>query len=275
MRRLVGAIRIERAVIGDDADRLALDAGVPAHRRGAVVGAEFSEIGIVDEPRDRLAHIDRPLVVHRHDAEQLFRIVPRRAMRRFVPRGPVPFQIGHDVARDPQRIAVVLGEIIAEARNAGVHLGATEFFFGGDLSCRGLQQRRPRKECAGAAAHHHDVIGQPRLVGAAGGRRPVCDRHHRQAGRRQPRQITKDIAASDKILDAIAQQIGAGALDQLHVGQFIFERQFLHPQRLVEAERLQRAGIDAGIAGADHTPNPGHKSDAGDRTAARDALVGI
>src|SRR6202158_6328945 len=30
MRRLVGAGGIERAVIGDDADRLSLDAGVPA-----------------------------------------------------------------------------------------------------------------------------------------------------------------------------------------------------------------------------------------------------
>ena len=73
MRRLVGAGHIERAVVGDDADRLALDAGVAADGGGAVIGAELGEIGIVDEARDRLAHVDRPLVIHRHDAEQFLR----------------------------------------------------------------------------------------------------------------------------------------------------------------------------------------------------------
>ena len=66
----------------------------------------------------------------------------------------------------------------------------------------------------------------------------------RQAGRRQPRQIAKDVPAADKILHAVAQQIGARAFDQLHVRQLVFQRQFLHPQRLVEAVRLQRAGVD-------------------------------
>ena len=56
--------------------------------------------------------------------------------------GPVPFELGHDVACDPQRVAVVLGEIIAEPGNGRVHLGAAEFFFRRDLSGRGLEQRR-------------------------------------------------------------------------------------------------------------------------------------
>jgi hypothetical protein len=37
MRRLVGAGRIERPVVGDDPDRLAFDAGVAAHGGGAVL----------------------------------------------------------------------------------------------------------------------------------------------------------------------------------------------------------------------------------------------
>ena len=184
-------------------------------------------------------------------------------------------QIAHDVARDPQRIAVVFGEVVAEAGNAGVHLGAAEFFFGGDFAGRGLQQRRPGQERAGAAAHHHDVVGQSGLIGAAGGRRAVRHRHHRQARRRQPRQIAKNVAAADKILDAVAQQIGAGAFDQLHVRQLVLQRQFLHPQRLVEAVGLQRAGIDAGIIGGDHAADAGDEADAGDQPAAGNALVGV
>ena len=114
MRGLVGAGGIERTVIGDDPDRLAFDPRVAAHGGRTVIGAEFGEIGIIDDPRDHLAHIDRPLVVHRHDAEQFLGVMTRRAMRCLVRARPVPFQIGHDVARDAQRIAVVFREIIAK-----------------------------------------------------------------------------------------------------------------------------------------------------------------
>ena len=100
-------------------------------------------------------------------------------------------------------------------------------------------------------------------------------RHHGEASRRQPRQIAKNVAAADKILDAIAQEIGAGALDKLHVRQLVLQRQFLHAQRLVEAEGLQRAGIDTGIIGADHAADAGDEADAGDDAAAGHALVRI
>ena len=196
-------------------------------------------------------------------------------MRRGACAGPVPLQVGHDVARDAQRIAVVLGEIVAEPGNSGVHLGATEFLFGADLAGRSLQQRRPGKKSPRPAAHHHDVIRQPGLVGAAGRGRAMRHRDHRQACRRQPRQIAKDVAAPDKILDPVAQQVGASAFDQLHVRQLVLQRQFLHPQRLVQAVRLQRAGIDAGIVGADHAADAGDEPDAGNQPAAGNALVGV
>ena len=114
MRGLVGAGRIERPVVGDDSDRLAFDPRVSAYSGRTVIGAEFGEIGIIDNPGDHLAHIDRPLVVHRHDAQQLLGIMTRRTMRRLARARPVPFQIGHDVACDTQRIAVVFREIVAE-----------------------------------------------------------------------------------------------------------------------------------------------------------------
>ena len=61
VRRLGGAGRIERAVVGDDADRKALHGGVAAHGRRAVVRLEVEEVGIVGEARDHLAHVDRRL----------------------------------------------------------------------------------------------------------------------------------------------------------------------------------------------------------------------
>ena len=97
-------------------------------------------------------------------------------------------------------------------------------------------------------------------------------RHDRQSRRRQPREIAKDVAATHEILDAVAQQIGAGALDQLHVRQLVLQCQLLHPQGLVEAVRLQRAGIDAGVVGRHHAAHAGDEADAGHDATARHAL---
>jgi len=97
----------------------------------------------------------------------------------------------------------------------------------------------------------------------------------REPGRREPREIAKDVAAADKILDAVAQQIGAGAFDELDVRQLVLQRQLLHAQRLVEAVRLQRAGIDAGIIGADHAADARDEADAGDDATSGHALARI
>ena len=87
--------------------------GMATDRCGAVVGAELDEIGIIDNARDYLSHVDRALVVHRHDAKQFFRIMARLAMWRRTRCGAVPFEAGHDLARDTQGVAVVLGQIVA------------------------------------------------------------------------------------------------------------------------------------------------------------------
>ena len=178
---LVGAGHVERAVVGDDADRLPLDAGMAADGGRAIAGREFGEVGIVDEPRDGLTHVDRALVIHRHDAEQFLRVVTWRPEVVLDRPGPVPFQLRHDLARNTQRIAIVLGEVVAETGNRGVHLGAAEFLFSRNLAGCRLQQRRAGEKGAGAAAHHHDVVGQARLVGAAGRGRAVGDGNDRQA----------------------------------------------------------------------------------------------
>ena len=71
------------------------------------------------------------------------------------------------VAQGPDRVGVVLGEILGEARDRGVHERAAEILLGRDLARGGLEQRRPGQERAGAVAHHHDVIGKPRHVRTA------------------------------------------------------------------------------------------------------------
>ena len=194
------------------------------------------------------------------------------ARRRGVAR---PVDLREDLARHADRVAVVLGQVVAEARDRGVHLGAAQLLFAGDLAGGGLQQRRPGEEGARAAAHHHDVVGQPGLVGAAGGGRAVRDRHHRQAGGRQARQVAEQVAAAHEVLDAVQHQVGAGALDQLHERQLVLERELLDAQLLVQPHRLQRAGVDARVGRGDHAAHARDEADAGDHAAAWHALVEV
>ncbi|MDT4842131.1 hypothetical protein FQZ97_760200 [compost metagenome] len=276
VRGLGGAVGIDRAVVGDDAHRVAFQADVAADGGAAVVLAEGQELRAVGDARDDLAHVHRPAAVGGHEAHQLLGVVARRreGARRLVAR---PVDAAEDGARDAQRVAVVLGQVVAQARDVGVHDGAAQFFLGGDLAGGGLQQRRPGQEGPRAVAHHHDVVRQARLVGATRGRRAVRHGHHRQARGREPREVAEDVAAAHEVLHAVLHEVGARAFHQLDEGQLVLQRDLVQPQLLVQPHGLQRAGVDAGVGGADHAAHARHAPDAGDQAAAGHAFrkVGV
>ena len=163
---------------------------------------------------------------------------------------------------------VVLGQVFAESRNRGVHFGSAELLLGGDFAGGRHQQRRACEEGARALAHHDDHVAQSRHVGAACRARTVLHRDHRDARRRQPRQVAEQRAALHEAFDAIAHQVGAGALDQVDERQLVLQRHFLHPQDLVQAHRLDRAGVDARIARHHHAAHAADESDARHHAAA-------
>ena len=57
-----------------------------------------------------------------------------------------PVQRADDRARDRQRMVIVLREVIGDARDARVHVGAAQLLGADDLAGRGLHQRRPAEE---------------------------------------------------------------------------------------------------------------------------------
>ena len=67
-------------------------------------------------------------------------------------------------------------------------------------------------------------------------------------------------------------QIGPGAFDELDIGQLVDKRDLLGADRLLDAHRMRRAALDAGIVGRDHAARAGHKPDADDRAAAEDVV---
>ena len=215
--------------------------------------------------------------VRRHQAQQFLGVVARRAVGPGGHRGgmAVPLDVGQDLARDAQRVAIVFGQVVAQSGDRGVHLGAAELLLGGDLAGGCLQQRGAGKKGARAPAHEHDVVRQTGLVGPASGRRAVGHGHHRQPGGRHQREVAEGLAAAHEVLDPVGQQVGTGALDELHVGQLVLERDRLGAQDLVQAHGLQRAGVDAGVRGQDHAAQAADVADAGDHTAPGHAARGV
>ena len=179
------------------------------------------------------------------------------------------------VAQRADRVGIVLGEVLGEPRDRGVHQRAAEFLLGRDLAGGGLEQRRPGEERAGAVAHHHDEVGQARHVGAARRRAAVHDREHRDAGGREPRQPRVVRTAEDEVLDAVAQQVGAGRFDEVHERQPVLERELLRALEFLEPHRLQRAGLDARVVDDDHAVRAADHADAGQQPAARHGLLRV
>ena len=64
------------------------------------------------------------------------------------------------------------------------------------------------------------------------------------AGGGELRQIVEDRAAVDEAFDAVAQQVRARGLDQMHERQLVLQRQLLRAQQLLAPHVLDRAGID-------------------------------
>ena len=91
---------------------------------------------------------------------------------------------------------------------------------------------------------------------------------HRQARCRQAGQVAEQAAAQHKALNLVLHQVGPGAFDQVHKGEFVFEGQLLHTQNLFQAPRLNGPGLDARVAGHHHAAHAIDKTDARDHAAA-------
>ena len=186
--------REQHAVVGDDADRVPVEAGEAGDERLAVLALELVELAAVDEPRDDLAHV-------------VGLVARRRARRRTArpastaggdgsARHPTPArrrrQRRDDVAHDLERVLVVLGEVVDDAGAARVQLAAAELLGGDDLADRGLHERRAAEEDRALVAHDHGLVAHRGHVRAAGGARAEHGGDLRDAGGRHPRLVEED-----------------------------------------------------------------------------------
>ncbi len=134
------------------------------HFRG-VLGLEFEVPVAVDDAGDHFFHgIGQAMIGGEQIVEALGGLGGRRA---FGPRGG-----GGKIAKllpdEAQAIGIVLGHVMSDAADGGVHVRAAERFGVDDLPHRALHQIGPAEAHEAGFVHHEDHVAERGQISAAG-----------------------------------------------------------------------------------------------------------
>ena len=248
-------------------DRVAHDPREPGHERRAVAGLELVEVAAVDDPRDDVADVERLAQVGRGDPVQLRRVVQRLARREHVPRRVLApgRHVGEDAARDLEGVLVVVGEVVGDARQAGVDVRAAEVLGRDLLAGRRLHQRRAADEDRAGPLDDHRLVAHRRDVGAARGGRAHDDGDLRDPGRRQVGLVVEDPAEVLAIREHVGlqRQERPARVDEVDARQAVLGGDLLQAQVLLHRHREVRAALDRGVVGDDRDLAAADDPDAG------------
>ena len=100
--------------------------------------------------------------------------------------------MGDDVAHLLERVGVVLGEMVRDAREARVHVAAAELLGGHVLPRRGLHERRTREEDRALVLHDDGLVRHRGHVRAARRARAEHGRDLRKTRRAHARLVVED-----------------------------------------------------------------------------------
>ena len=261
-------LRKEDAVVGDDADRIAPDVREAADDRRPVARLELVKIRTIDDARNDFAHVERLLAVGRNHAVQLVGRIERRARfdeadRRLL----LPVEIADDAPGDGQRVRVVFSQVIDDAGDARMHIGAAKVFGADHFTGRRLDQRGAAEKDGSLILDDDRFIRHRRHIGATGGARAHYGGDLRNALRREIGLVEKD--AAEVLLVGkhliLHRQEGAARIDQVDAGQMVFGSDFLRPQMLLDGQRIVGTALHRRIVGNDHAFDAVDAADAGDQ----------
>ena len=164
-------------LVGDHADRAALDAAEADDEVARPARRELQQRAAVQHARGDLAHVvDAAVALGQHVARILAGRVGRRDQRHAVPADAVG-QEGQQLADQLGGVDVVAGDHVRDAVGA-VHLGPAEIGRRDDLARDALDDLRAGQEHHGLGGHDHEVAQRGR-VGRAAGARARHDADHR------------------------------------------------------------------------------------------------
>ena len=137
------------------------------------------------------------------------------------------------------RVLVVGGQVVGDAREPAVDVGAAQLLGGHLLACRGLHERRPAEEDRAGAAHDHRLVGHGRDVRAAGRARPHDEGDLGDPERRHARLVVEDAAEVLAVGEDVRleRQVRPAGVGQVDAGEPVLLGDLLGAQVLLHGER--------------------------------------
>ena len=161
---------------------------------------------------------------------------------------------------------VVFGEIVGDARQPRVDVGAAELLGGDFLAGRRLHERRAAEEDRPGAPDDDGLVRHRGHVGAARRAGSHDDGDLRDAFGRHPRLIEEDapevVAVGEDL--GLQRQERAARVHQIDAGQAVLQRDFLRADVLLDRDRIVGAALDGRVVGDDQHLAARHAADAGD-----------
>ena len=245
---------------------------------------ELHDARASDGSGDHITTVDRLSKVATDQAKKFLRIVEwlfaaESGLRSWL----APVQVGHHLPAHPQRIHLVFCEIVAEARHLGVQLRAAEDFVVAFFAGCHLDERGTGQEYLRLFLDEDVVVGETRLVGPTGGRRPEYDTHERNVHLREFDHLVEESATFREVsrvhpppsaTTGLHPQIGARRFDEADVGHTVVTSNLERPLPFLAGIWRQRTAKHRRIVRQNHTFGPGYHTDS-EQHPATDRVVGI
>ena len=165
--------------------------------------------------------------------------------------------------------------MIGHARNARVHVRATQLLGGDDFSGRRLHQRRPGQKDRSLLLDDDRLVRHCRHIGAARGARAHDHGDLRNALGGHRRLVVEDaseVVAVGKYFGLIGK-VRAARVDEVYARQVVFPRDVLRAQMLLDRHRIVGATLDRRIVAHDHALALSDPADSGDDARRDDVVV--
>ena len=222
MRALERGFGEQHAVVGDDADRVAVDVGEPVTRVVPYSALNSPNSTAVDEAGDDVVHVVGNSRVDGNHVVELGLIGNRLDRWRHIPDARFTrTQCRHDAPDDAQCVASSSAQMVGDTGDLGVQVSAAEILRRDDFPGGGLHQRRAAEEDRALVANDHRLVAHRRDVRAAGCARSQHGRDLRNALGAQCGLVVEDpaevIAVGEHLV--LPGQEGAAGVDQVDARQ--------------------------------------------------------
>ncbi|KAH6605589.1 hypothetical protein Trco_004742 [Trichoderma cornu-damae] len=249
----------EDAVVGDDADPVAVDGGEARDEGGAKVALELGKVGAVDDAGDDLADGHGLAQVGGGDAEQLVGVVER--LGEGGRRGPGrPAEVGDAAAGEGDGVGVVDGEVVGDAGHGRVHPAAAQVLVADDLAGGGLDEGRAGEEDVALVLDDDALVAHGGHVGAAGGAGAHDDGDLGDALRGHAGLVVEDSAEVVLVGEdvGLVGEVGAAAVDEVDAADgawaqsnLVLLRHGLRAEVLLDGDGVVGAALDGAVVGHD------------------------